>query len=1390
MGLDADPERDGTTWNPRIGFGLFGDAGNQILVIDDASVTSPNSEAMFLTVKTAGTYYAYVDTTAQTSGGPTQTYLLSVAVHPYTAQGVNCTTYTSTDIPRTIPAAGGLVSSTITVPGHPRIADLDVSIQLNHLLMADIDAQLRSPAGNTNGLFTDVGATATAGQAQMDLTLDDEAAWPIGIWTIMKGVSVQPELAYRLWWFDGEDAGGTWTLELYDDTNNVNGGTLTGWSITVCEPAPVTCAGVVATLYSQDFEAGTGGFTHSGAADSWARGLPSGASAPVLGCGSGANCWKTNLTGTYSASSNCDLLSPPIDLSTVTAPVVVSWTQAYQSESATYDYPSALVRNVGGANPRTLFQFLDATMSHSVGTASTTIQESAGWGQFGADISSYAGGSVELKFNMTSDSSVNYSGYAIDDVRVTGCCTVASCPPPGLCTVLGCCTESTCPAPGVCTVGGGCCTPAGCDDANVCTVDICDPQAGCIHQSDPNVCDDNDVCTADSCDPQTGQCHHAAITCNDNNACTDDACVSPAAGCVYTPNDNNACSDGNACTNDACVGGSCLSTPNADPCDDGNLCTTGDVCANGACAGAPVVCNDGNPCTDDACSPATGQCVYTNNNANPCSDGNVCTLDACVNGSCVSSPSPATVSSSGTITIPSTGAAAPYPSTIAVSGIVGTVASVTVTLTGITHTYPDDLDFLLVGPTGANAVIMSDVGGSTGVTSLTLTLSDLAAASLPDAGPLVAGTFKPTNIDTTTDAFPAPAPVPTGNSALSVFNGLGAAGPWKLYVYDDASGDSGSLAGWSLTLTLSCDDGDACTADSCDPVQGCVHAPVNCDDSLACTLDGCEPAVGCVHTTDPALCDDGNACTIDICNAQGQCDHLPLTCNDNNPCTDDFCDPGTGCYAVPNDANPCTDNSLCTADACVAGSCISTPVVVCDDGNACTDDACNPATGECVYTNDDTNACTDGNACTVDRCANGVCLSTIMATGSSSGAITIVDLAPATPYPSTITIPAVTGTVAAVEVTLHGFTHGWPSDVDILLVGPTGANALIMSDAGGSSSTTNVTFTLSDSAASPIPTPIVAGSWQPTNVGAGDSFPAPAPAPAGGSALSVFNGTNPAGAWNLYIVDDEQYVTGSLTGWSLAITLTCDDGDACTADSCDPQTGQCLHVPVVCDDGDACTSDSCNPQTGQCVHTAVDCSDPDQCTVDGCNPQTGCTHTPVNCNDGNACTDDYCDPLTGCQNPPRSCDDNNVCTQDSCDPQTGCLHIPGPNGIACTDPYPCTQNDQCYNGFCIGTPVPPPAPVGDTLDLVKLPGNLARLAWTAPSGPYNVYRGLRAPVGAWTYDHTCFATMLPSPLATDPGMPPVGGSYYYLVSRKDNCGESALGYRYPLAPIPNTAPCP
>lgn len=450
LALDLDPERDGVTWNGRLGFGLFGDAGNQILVADDAGTgdVAPNpnipSEAMFFTVKDAGTYFAFVDSASAATGGATATYNLSVSVRPATNEGVNCTTYTSTDVPRAIGPGTGLSSSTITVPGNPRIADLNVQISLNHALMQDIDAHLRSPGNNDIGLFTDIGAAAVGGQTQMDVVFDDEAAVTPSF-TALRGLQVRPENnstagtastsgAYRLAAFDGEDAGGTWTLDLRDDTTGANGGTLTSWSLRICEaPPPPACPPGTArqTVYSTDFEAGAAGFTSSGAQNEWELGLPATAAtttanpiAPFNSCNSGANCWKTDLDNTYNASSNQDLLSPNINLAGYVGPVIVSWAMRHQVESANFDHMFVDFREVGGANALRLYEWLDPTpISASAGTGNpqANIGGSYGWGVHSRRVDSLAGLNTELVFHLDSDTSVQFGGLAVDDVSVTAC---------------------------------------------------------------------------------------------------------------------------------------------------------------------------------------------------------------------------------------------------------------------------------------------------------------------------------------------------------------------------------------------------------------------------------------------------------------------------------------------------------------------------------------------------------------------------------------------------------------------------------------------------------------------------------------------------------------------------------------------------------------------------------------------------------------------------------------------------------------------------------------------------------------------------------------------------------------------------------------------------------
>ncbi len=86
-----------------------------------------------------------------------------------------------------------------------------------------------------------------------------------------------------------------------------------------------------------------------------------------------------------------------------------------------------------------------------------------------------------------------------------------------------------------------------------------------------------------------------------------------------------------------------------------------------------------------------------------------------------------------------------------------------------------------------------------------------------------------------------------------------------------------------------------------------------------------------------------------------------------------------------------------------------------------------------------------------------------------------------------------------------------------------------------------------------------------------------------------------------------------------------DDGNICTADSCDPATGVVTHAPVSVDDGDACTVDACDPIAGV-THTPVAVDDGVACTTDSCSGGVA-VHTPV---DAACAPDGYCDPLAGC----------------------------------------------------------------------------------------------------------------------------------------------------------------
>jgi uncharacterized repeat protein (TIGR01451 family) len=163
-------------------------------------------------------------------------------------------------------------------------------------------------------------------------------------------------------------------------------------------------------------------------------------------------------------------------------------------------------------------------------------------------------------------------------------------------------------------------------------------------------------------------------------------------------------------------------------------------------------------------------------------------------------PTTTSFTNSAAITIPDHGSASPYPSTISVTGLAGLVGKVAVSLKGVTHGFPDDIDILLVSPSGQKVVLMSDTGGGHSITNLNLAFDDSASAGLPDTAQIGSGTYKPTDFEPG-DNFPPPAPVGAVSAFLSALNGSNPNGNWSLYVVDDATGDSGLISNWSLSIT-------------------------------------------------------------------------------------------------------------------------------------------------------------------------------------------------------------------------------------------------------------------------------------------------------------------------------------------------------------------------------------------------------------------------------------------------------------------------------------------------------------------------------------------------------------------------------------------------------------
>jgi subtilisin-like proprotein convertase family protein len=427
----------------------------------------------------------------------------------------------------------------------------------------------------------------------------------------------------------------------------------------------------------------------------------------------------------------------------------------------------------------------------------------------------------------------------------------------------------------------------------------------------------------------------------------------------------------------------------------------------------------------------------------------------------------------------------------------GTVGDVNVRVR-LNHTFDGDLELRLVHPDGTVILLSDNRGGSgdnygTGANdcSGTPTVFDDQAAGAVSAGaaPFV-GSFKP-------------------EQALSALNGKPTAGVWKLRVTDTANLDTGTVG--CVTLELTRNRFACCGVAGTPEIKAAPPATIE--------EESCLPANMAVDpeetvTVEFPVVNTGDGPTTNlVATLQNSGGVVPVTTTQSYG-------------AVSPVGGPVSRPFSFVAQ----GSCgqMITATLQLQDGPT--------NLGTVTYTfrlgTTATGTHTFSNNAPVAIPGTG--------TGASTGA-------PGNPYPSSIAVAGVSGTVTRVAVRLKGLRHTFPSDVDMLLVGPAGQKMVILSDAIGGTDWVNITYLLDDTAAAIVPstgTP-VSGTFRPTNYGTGDAFPAPAPAqpyqnPATAGAAtfaSVFGGQNPNGNWSLYIVDDVGTDVGNLTGgWDLIIT--------------------------------------------------------------------------------------------------------------------------------------------------------------------------------------------------------------------------------------------------------------
>jgi hypothetical protein len=825
--------------------------------------------------------------------------------------------------------------------------------------------------------------------------------------------------------------------------------------------------------------------------------------------------------------------------------------------------------------------------------------------------------------------------------------------------LLGCLDEADpCNPPLICDEPNDrcltCTTNAQCDDGVFCNgAETCNTATGSCVAGMPPTCSDGVACTVDACNTATDSCEHAPDhgTCGDGLYCNGAEVCHPTLGCqAGTP---VACGDGVSCTVDSCdeVNDVCVQAPNHTACSDGLYCTGVETChpTLGCQAGSAPNCNDGVSCTNDACNEATDSCTHAPT-ASLCDDGQFCNgAEVCdaLNG-CQAGTAPDCN-----------------------DGVGCTVDACDEATDTCAHT--------------TSNALCGDGQYCNGSETCHATLGCQAGTS-PNCDDTVACTLDACN-EATDSCDHTPNNGACGDGLHC--NGVETCHP---------------MLGCQGGTAPNCNDNVACTTDACDEAtDSCIHTPGNgsCDDGAYCNgSEVCDPLNGCHAGTAPN-CDDGVTCTVDACNeATDSCTHTPgnSQCGDGLYCNGtETCHPTLGCQAgapvVCDDVVACTANSCDEAiDACVYApdnsacgdglycngteychpmlGCQSGILVNCDDGIPCTADACDETTDSCTNVPNHTQCndavfcngvevchlllgcqpgspvnCGDGIDCTVDACDEATDLCTHSPSNSSCNDGLYCN-GSETCHP---TLGCQGGTGPNCDDGVSCTVDSCDEATDSCQHAPDHAAC------------SNDLFCDGEESCDPV--------------------------------LGCIDHGDPCAPPTICDEPNDRCV-------DCLTDAHCNDGLFCNGtETCNITTGFCVPgTPPACNDGLACTMDSCSPASDSCAHAPdhSECDDGQYCNgSEFCDPGLGCQPgTPVNCDDGVACTSDGCDEINNaCTHTPdpQSCDNTLFCDGvEVCDPVHGCQDGPNPcSSSLCDEPndrcVECLTNAHCDDSvFCNG----------------------------------------------------------------------------------------------------------